>query len=326
MAFTPEQAFNRLDEARVRGRLAHAYLVSGPPGSGKEALACRLLGAIRGAPPPATLDAAVDDRVQVLRPRSKSRRIRLEQIHMLEQSLRLTSARGSLKLGVIADADRMNEQSQNAFLKTLEEPPPHCLILLLSPHPEQLLVTILSRCIGIELLPGARVAPAAGSPERALLDLLEGDGVLARRGIRPALRLAREFSLLLQRCESEIKKHYTQVFNEEKARFLKTTGNSEWAEDREEESEAMASSDYLALRGRLLGVLLCWFGDALRLKAGSERLDLPECRAALAKLAAADNTESLLRRLAAIERLGSLMNTNVSENLAVEVAFIRAFS
>ena len=326
MAFSPDQAFTKLDEAFRRRRLAHAYLVSGPPGSGKEALVCRLVGSMAGIPVPATLEAVAGRGLHVLRPMSKSRRIKVQQIHDLEAALRLTSSGSMPKIGVIVDADRMNEQSQNAFLKSLEEPPPNCLIFLLTPHPEQLLPTILSRCIGLELREGERRAPAPGTPARDLLDLLGAQGALAQRGIRPALRLARSFGELLEKCQKEIEARYDQMLAEEKAQYQKTTGASDWAKEREEAVEGMVQADYLAARAHLHGILLSWFADAARLQAGTGRLDLPEARPALEKLAAAEPMHGLLRRLASMERLWELFQTNASETLAIEVTFLRAFA
>ena len=57
-------------------------------------------------------------------------------------------------MGVILHADRMGIGAENAFLKTLEEPPPECLLLLVSDAPELLLPTVLSRCVRLPLMAG----------------------------------------------------------------------------------------------------------------------------------------------------------------------------
>ena len=54
--------------------------------------------------------------------------------------------RGSRKIGIVEDADDFNEESANAFLKTLEEPPPGALLLLIATDIGRQLPTILSRC------------------------------------------------------------------------------------------------------------------------------------------------------------------------------------
>ncbi|NIP97649.1 MAG: hypothetical protein GWO24_31150, partial [Akkermansiaceae bacterium] len=74
-----------------------------------------------------------------------------DEIRELERSMYLAAPAGLWKVGVIIDADRMYEEPANAFLKTLEEPPPGCLLLLLTAHPEFLLPTIRSRCVEIAL-------------------------------------------------------------------------------------------------------------------------------------------------------------------------------
>ena len=60
---------------------------------------------------------------------------------------------GRRKVAILADADRLQPQAANAFLKTLEEPPQDSLLLLLSAMPEVLPETIISRCISIPLAP-----------------------------------------------------------------------------------------------------------------------------------------------------------------------------
>ena len=66
----------------------------------------------------------------------------------------VSSFSGGWKVGVIAGADRMEEAAANAFLKTLEEPPPHTLFILETDSPDSILPTIRSRCQRVDL-PGA---------------------------------------------------------------------------------------------------------------------------------------------------------------------------
>src|ERR1043165_6203417 len=150
MAFTRIGAFEYLSRAHERGRLGHAYLISGPPGSGKRGLASDLSNLVASAKsddvfssPPAGVFLA--------EPESKSRRIVIEQIRALEHALQMRSGNGHRKVAIISDADRLQPQAANAFLKTLEEPPNDSLLILLSAMPEVLPDTILSRCIAIPL-------------------------------------------------------------------------------------------------------------------------------------------------------------------------------
>ena len=68
------------------------------------------------------------------------------------------------------DAERMNDEAANAFLKTLEEPPGQCLLILSTSQPDQLLQTIISRCVRVNLLQSGefRLTPHSGGPAPAL--------------------------------------------------------------------------------------------------------------------------------------------------------------
>ena len=161
MAFTRAGAFEYLSRAHENGRLAHAYLISGPPGSGKHGLASDLSNLVTGgkasdvfaSPPPG---------VYLAEPESKSRRIVIDQVRALEHALQMRSAGGRRKVAIVAEADRLQPQAANAFLKTLEEPPNDSLLLLLSSMPEVLPDTILSRCIAVPLAAEEKAALSRG--------------------------------------------------------------------------------------------------------------------------------------------------------------------
>src|SRR5207249_8689552 len=133
----------------------HAYLFSGAPGSGKRALAADLVGLVNDIEPNKVFSRRAHD-VFIAEPESKSRRIVTEQIRSLEHALQMRAPPGRRKVAIISDADRLQPQAANAFLKTLEEPPKDSLLFLLSALPEALPETILSRCIGITLGPNGQ--------------------------------------------------------------------------------------------------------------------------------------------------------------------------
>ena len=110
------------------------------------------------------LDELESGWIRIIRPRMKSRRIGVDEIRDLEQTLHLAAPGGACKVGVITEVDRMNDQAANAFLKTLEEPPQNTLLLLLTANPQRLLPTILSRCVRLPLL-GGRALLADGGEE-----------------------------------------------------------------------------------------------------------------------------------------------------------------
>ena len=86
-----------------------------------------------------------------LRPTGKSRIITVEKTRELISIINRTSNQGGCKVAIIHEADRMRKEAANAFLKTLEEPPPDTFILLTTSRPYSLLATIRSRCLLVRL-------------------------------------------------------------------------------------------------------------------------------------------------------------------------------
>src|SRR5436190_5775595 len=147
----------RFEIVQKKNRLAHAYLISGPAGSGKSNVAVRMAAALNKTTPEKVLRAQAPD-VFVTEPASRSRKIVVDQIRSLERALQLRTSDDRTKIGIIRDADRMQTQAANAFLKTLEEPPQNSLLLLLTALPEALPETIVSRCLSLPLRTSSEVA------------------------------------------------------------------------------------------------------------------------------------------------------------------------
>src|SRR5664279_5488360 len=91
MAFTRNGAFEYLSRAHENGRLAHAYLISGPPGSGKHGLASDLSNLVTGATVPDVF-LSQPPGVYLAEPESKSRRIVIDQVRALEHALQMRSS------------------------------------------------------------------------------------------------------------------------------------------------------------------------------------------------------------------------------------------
>lgn len=92
----------------------------------------------------------------VVRPVNKMRQIGIDPIRSLVRTVSHSANQGGCKVGIILEADRMNLAAANAFLKTLEEPPPDTTLFLLSTRPNDLPDTILSRCLAF---------PVPGEPD-----------------------------------------------------------------------------------------------------------------------------------------------------------------
>jgi len=150
-----------LKKAISTGRVAHAYLFSGPEGIGKRTLAlafARALNCQEGSgdacgvcPDCRTMEAGVHPNLSEVWPTdTKGNRtvegiIRIGRIRELQDSLRYRAERGK-KVAVVESAERLNAAAANAFLKTLEEPPADSVIILVTSRATELLPTILSRC------------------------------------------------------------------------------------------------------------------------------------------------------------------------------------
>jgi DNA polymerase-3 subunit delta' len=163
-----EWAVDLLKGAIANKRTGHAYLITGPRQVGKTTLARTFAQALN------CLDESVEARpcgrcrpciligsgrhpdIRLLLPEVSGRgkfTIKIEQIRSLQQELSLTAAEARYKVAILKQFDAANASAANAFLKTLEEPPNHVILLLTAAEADTLLPTISSRCRTIALRP-----------------------------------------------------------------------------------------------------------------------------------------------------------------------------
>ncbi len=143
-----------LSSALESGKLAHAYLFSGPRGSGKTSAAkimARCIDCVNG--PTANPDNSCEfcrailegTALDVLEIDAASYR-GIDEIRALRDAVKFAPSAMRMKVYIIDEAHMITGPAANAFLKTLEEPPPHAVFILATTEPEKLPVTILSRC------------------------------------------------------------------------------------------------------------------------------------------------------------------------------------
>jgi DNA polymerase-3 subunit gamma/tau len=143
-----------LSQALLSGRLVHAYLFSGPRGSGKTSAAkimARCIDCEHGPTPTpdntclhcaAILAGTALDVVEIDAASNRG----IDEIRALRESVKFAPAAMRKKVYIVDEVHMLTKEGANAFLKTLEEPPDHVVFILATTAPEALPLTILSRC------------------------------------------------------------------------------------------------------------------------------------------------------------------------------------
>ncbi len=309
MAFARTTALEFLRRAYEQNRLAHAYLITGAPGSGKEVLAAELTSLVNGTPTKDVFSAKARE-VFIARPESKSRRIITAQIRALEHALQMRAANGRRKVAIIPDADRLQTEAANAFLKTLEEPPKDSLLLLLSALPEALPETVLSRCIAIPLASDGEAR--SKKEEEKLVKLLQQASRHTTWSIQFAYRLAQEFQQLLRAVREEVKLETDSALKQEQTRYKDATDGA-WLEEREDYYKALTESLYLQRRAALVEILFAWWTDVLRANNAVAQRDLPAATQETAALARRFGNAEILKRIRLLEELRDHLGRNIHE-------------
>jgi DNA polymerase III subunit delta' len=321
MAFTRKTAIGLLRRAHDQKRLGHAYLISGPVGSGKKEVAAKLASTVNGTDAEDIFSSKARE-IFVAEPESKSRRILIEQIRELEHGLQMRTAEGRRKVAIIIEADRLQPQAANAFLKTLEEPPANSLLLLLSALPEALPDTIVSRCISIPL---AANGEEIEIPERTeLVELLRDTAREKSWSVQQAYRIGQGLQSLLGKVREQIKAQTAEALKNEEARYRNSTDGA-WLDDREDYYKALTESLYIQRRAALVEVLLEFWSDVLRAGSKVARRDLPSAKKETAALAERFTVPEVLKRIQRLEQLRDNLGRNIQEALAFEVAFLEVF-
>ncbi len=305
MSFTPEAAVEYLQRAEKQKRLAHAYLISGSAGSGKMDVAARIAATLNDTTPAVVLSGQAPD-VYFTEPASRSRRIVIDQVRALERSLQLRAGDGRRKIGIIRDADRLQTQAANAFLKTLEEPPAHSLLLLLTSLPEALPDTVVSRCLALPLSSPAEVEHSA--EEEELTELLNELPINANGSVAQAYGVSQAVQRLLDSIREKVKAEHAAALKSEEQRY-RTTTDGAWLDERDAYYKSLTESVYRERRSRLLEVFFAWWAAALR-KA------LPE---------KGNRVRQILHRLQRLEEMRDHLNTTAQEALVLETMCLNVF-
>jgi DNA polymerase-3 subunit delta' len=308
--FTESVAGQVIERALERGRLAHALLLHGADVESLEIFARHVAARLLGTPPGWAASQAGHADLFTLRPSGKIRQIRIGEDNNEPNSMRSfiralaqSPMSGARKVGIVFEAERMNANAANAFLKTLEEPPLDTTILLLTTRPYSLLTTIRSRCLHFRL-PASGVAledPAVHAwldDYRAWLRSLASgasDKATSARQVMTVYGLIARFS------------HWLEGATARALEQLRAGGGLENLDD--DETNAVKTSTAVGVRGRFLTAV-----------------ENATCVVARELAAGGVAGPATVREL---ERASTLLRVNFNENAALELfllAALRAWS
>lgn len=311
-----------LRRAAAENVVSHAYLFSGPDGVGKKLVALEFAGIVNcksGGGSPSECECGSCRKVEkgihpdvVMVEFAGVRNIKVDQVRdEIEEKLYLKPFEGRFKVVIVDEAEKLNNSAQNAFLKTLEEPPPASIIILVTSRPGALLPTIRSRCqpLNFGALPERYVAEvltekAGLSPDDAELYARVSSGSLGA-----ALRLDAE--------TMEWRKELLSSLGQMSAGSA--TGITSLAEDLAESASGDPAKLDLAFR-----FISLWLRDIAFLKIGSGDVSNVDMRDELAAIAEGIDVPSLMDRQRQVEKTWyDIVRANANTRLALENLFIK---
>jgi DNA polymerase-3 subunit delta' len=197
----PGQALPKAFFERVvrEGTLSHAYLLAGPEGLAKTGFAREVGAALVAScddcgacPECARARAGLHPDLHLLEREGDVWRI--DQVRAIVNDLGLKPFAAARRVWVIPEVEHMNRESANTFLKSLEEPPPHVVFLLVTDRLERVLPTIVSRCQVVEFRPLSDTEVAAYLMEGHHIDPVAAEALarLSRGSVERAARFAED--------------------------------------------------------------------------------------------------------------------------------------
>lgn len=299
----------------ANNRLAHAYLFEGPEGVGKRLTALALARAVYclegngcgDCVPCRKIDHNNHPDLQIIEP--DGQKIKIEQIRELQRTLSFKPVESSRRICLIDQADKMNAAAANSLLKTLEEPSAETLIILLSARPEALLSTVLSRC---QRLPFNRLPQACIEST-----LIEQRGFGRDEAHIIAALADGSFQLALDRDPDFYLKHRIEILKRVTALSpASILPLLELAKELSAEKETIPQTLEL-LQAFYRDLLLYIYGQPVECLAN---IDLQE---KIRRVAAQEDTTSLLRKLSALNECQRNLERNVNPQLNMEVLLLR---
>jgi len=347
--------------------MTHAWLFTGPPGSGRSVAARAFAAALQCSARPAGCGTCKSCRMamagthpDVTTVSTEKVIIDIREVRELVTTAARSASQGRWRIVIVEDADRMVERTSNVLLKSIEEPPAYTVWLLCAPSPDDVVVTIRSRCRNVNL----RIPPAAAvadllvrrdgvAPEAAAVAARAAQshvGMARRLATDPAARERRrrllgiplsirgvgdavlEAAALVDDATAEAKDVAARRDEAERAELLRTLGVAEGPvppaaraqlRQLEEQQKKRATRVQRDALDRAMVDLLAFYRDVIAVQLGSD-VDLinADVEEAVRELAARSTPEQTLRRMDAIGEARTRLAGNVAPLLAVEAMLI----
>lgn len=330
-----EWAVSYLRQSLARGRDAHAYLFAGPPNIGKTMLAQRLAQALvcetrsfdpclacracrraeRGNHPDLRAISLETQAANDKKAETASKKLSIDTIREWQRDIDLRPFEATRRVFILNDAHTLTDQAANAMLKTLEEPPPYAVLILVAHGAGDLLPTVVSRCRVLRLRPLPRATVSRTLQERYNVAPEDAALVAAWSGGRLgwAIAAAENPELLEQQQQRlDVLLDLGDASRVERMR---------WAEERAKEyrsGEHQAAVEWMRL-------WQSWWRDVLLVGSGNNAMITHLDRRAelerLAKLVPLEQVQQFLRQLdAAREQLAENVNPQLAfENVTLHV-------
>ena len=323
-----DHILKQLEVSLAQERLAHAYLLVGPPHVGKMTLALGLAQAVNCAQGQSVpcgdcshclrIEQGIhaDVRVIGVTQRDENGPTRtVIGIADIKESLHQASLKpfeGPCSVIIFDGAELMSDEAANALLKTLEEPPPQVLILLLTANQEALLPTVLSRCRRLDLLPVGQdqMVERLTAEHEVSLEMAQRLALMSRGCIGWAINAVNDPQILEQRaadiqqikeiCQIGLQQRFNYA-NELAARFFRGRDSTK----------------------ELLFLWLRWWRDLLLIKEGVEQYVQDQDELTHLRLQASQlSTLQIVGFIKALNQTLEALDSNANPRLALEVLML----
>ena len=321
-------AAEELERMIAGGRISQTILLAGPEGVGKATLARRFASRLLGNGDriekddlslPHNLESIADrerwppDRRNedpllfsshpdfvTFAPDGPLRQLSIPQMRLLKERAQFKPLKGNWRVFLIDQIDRANEQAANSLLKTLEEPPGHLVLFLTAANPYDLLPTIRSRAVWVQLAPLGEEEMREFAEVRHLVD---AERRIALACGSPGLAMSLDLEVYDRRRES-------MLALLEVAAGLAPFGA--WVKYAESSANRQEKLD------TLLRILYGLLEDVLVLERGGSEIRNADVRPQLDALAARVNFEWIRRAVAKVDELAELVRRNIQKNIALD--------